>query len=91
VNVLSLLVLLVGAFRLDPEGVRAEVVTLCLEQVGGQVLRTVPVVEAERGAESGSGDTPQSTLGDGAVEMLACSVNVPKMRLTLSIRPGPCG
>jgi hypothetical protein len=70
VDVLALLVLLVGVFWLDPEGVCAEVVTLCLEQVGGQVLRAVSVVEAERCAESGCGDTPESTLRDDAGERL---------------------
>jgi hypothetical protein len=71
VDVLALLVLLVGAFWLDPEGVCAEVVTLCLQQVGGQVLCAVSIVEAESGAESGSGNTPQGALGDSAVEVLA--------------------
>jgi hypothetical protein len=70
VDVLALLVLLAGVFWLDPEGVCAEVITLRLEQVGGQVLSTVSVVEAERGAESGCGDTPESTLGDDAGEEL---------------------
>lgn len=65
-DVLALLVLLVGELWLDPEGVCAEVVTLCLQQVGGQVLGAVSVVEAERGTESGSGNTPESTLGDNA-------------------------
>ena len=64
VDVLALLVLLVGVFGLDAEGVGTEVVTLGLQQVGGQVLGTVTVVEAEGGAESGCGDTPKSTLGD---------------------------
>lgn len=64
VDVLALLVLLVGVFGLDAEGVGTEVVTLGLQQVGGQVLGTVTVVEAERGAESGCGDTPEGTLGN---------------------------
>ena len=70
-DILALLILLVGAFWLDPEGVRAEVVTLCLQQVGGQVLGAVSVVEAESGAECGSGNTPESTLGNGAGKDLA--------------------
>lgn len=64
VDVLALLVCLVGVLWLDPEGVRAEVVTLCLQEVGWQVFRAVSVVEAERGAESGCGDAPERTLGD---------------------------
>jgi hypothetical protein len=73
VDVLALLVLLVGAFWLDPERVRAEVVTLCLQQVGWEVLRAVSVVEAERGAESGSWDTPERALGNDADIGLAVS------------------
>jgi hypothetical protein len=91
VDVLALLVLLVGAFRLDPEGVCAEVVTLCLEQVGGQVLCAVTIVEAERGAESRGGDAPQSTLGDDAGGELVRHTNAGNLTLTLSIRPAPCG
>jgi hypothetical protein len=44
----------------------AEVITLCLQQVGGQVLCAVSIVEAQSGAESGSGNTPKSTLGNDA-------------------------
>lgn len=65
-DVLALLVCLVGELRLDPEGVRAEVITLCLQQVGGQVPGAVSVVEAESGAECRCGNTPESTLGDNA-------------------------
>jgi hypothetical protein len=64
VDVLALLVLLVGVFGLDAECVGTEVVTLSLQQVGGQVLGTVTVVEAERGAESRCGNTPEGALGD---------------------------
>ena len=64
VDVLALLVLLVGVFRLDAEGVGTEVVTLGLQQVGGQVLGAVAVVEGQSGAESRCGNTPESTLGD---------------------------
>lgn len=64
VDVLALLVGLVGVLGLDPEGVGTEVVTLRLQQVGGQVLGAVSVVEAESGAESRGGDTPESTLGN---------------------------
>lgn len=69
VNILALLVCLVGVFWLDPEGVCTEVITLCLQQVGGQVLGTVTVVEAEGGAESRGGNSPESTLGDNAGKM----------------------
>jgi hypothetical protein len=66
VDILANLVCIVGVFWLDPEGVCAEVITLCLQQVGGEVLGTVTVVEAESGAESGGGNSPESTLGDNA-------------------------
>lgn len=64
VDVLALGVLGVGELGLDLEGVGTEVVTLGLEQVGGQVLGAVAVEEAERSAEGRSGDTPEGTLGD---------------------------
>jgi hypothetical protein len=67
VDILALGVRLVGVFRLDPEGVGTEVVTLSLQQVGGQVLGAVTVVEAQCSAERGRGNTPQSTLGDDTV------------------------
>ena len=63
-DVLALRVLLVGLLGLDAEGVGTEVVTLSLQQVGGEVPSTVSVVEAESSAESGSRDTPESTLAD---------------------------
>jgi len=91
VNVLADLVLLGGAFWLDPEGVCAEVVTLRLQQVGGQVLGAVSVVEAERGAESGSGDTPESTLGDNAGTMSVQIKMFGETRRTLSIQTAPYG
>lgn len=64
VDVLALGVVLVGVLRLDAEGVSTEVVTLSLQQVGGEVLGAVSVVEAEGSAESGGRDTPESTLAD---------------------------
>ena len=76
VDVLALLVCLVGVLGLDPEGVRAEVVTLCLQQVGREVLGAVTVVEAQSGAESGSGDTPEGTLGNNTGRRLALRVLV---------------
>ena len=90
-DVLALLVLLVGALWLDSEGVCAEVVTLGLQQVGGEVLRAVSVVEAESGAESGCGDTPESALGNDTDNELATIANTCVSKLTLSIRPAHCG
>ena len=43
VDILALLVLLIRKLGLDLEGMRTEVITLRLEQVGGQVLGTVTV------------------------------------------------
>jgi hypothetical protein len=63
VDILALGILGAGVLRLDPEGVRTEVITLCLQEVGGQVLCAVTVVEAESGAEGRSGNTPESSLG----------------------------
>lgn len=92
VDVLALLVCIVGVLRLDPEGVCTKVVTLRLQKVGGKVLGTVSVVEAKRSAESGSWDTPESTLGDDAVILSALySTNFVGTPLTLSIQPEHCG
>lgn len=67
-DILALLVLVAGEFGLDPESMRTEVVTLCLEQVGREVLGAVAIVEAECGAESGRWDTPERTLGDNTTK-----------------------
>lgn len=75
VDVLANLVLLVGELRLDAEGVGTEVVTLGLEEVGGEVLGTVTVVEGQSGAEAGSGDTPEGALGDNVSPALLCVVD----------------
>ena len=64
VDVLVLGVLLASELGVDAEGVGTEVVTLGLQQVGGQGLGAVAVVEAEGSAESGGGDTPEGTLAD---------------------------
>lgn len=63
-NVLALGEGLAGELGLDAEGVGTEVVTLGLEKVGGQVLGAVAVVEAERGGEGGSRNTPKGSLAD---------------------------
>lgn len=41
-----------------------EVITLGLEEGGGETLGAVSVEERESGREGGSRDTPESTLGD---------------------------
>lgn len=64
VNVLALWVLLAGVFWLDAESVGTEVITLCLEEVGWEVLCPEAVVKGQSGGESWSWDTPEGTLGD---------------------------
>ena len=64
VDVLTLGEVLVGMLGLDAEGVGTEVVTLGLQQVGGQVLGAVAVVEAEGSGEGRQRDTPESGLAD---------------------------
>jgi len=64
VNVLALREGLAGKLRLDAESVSTEVVTLGLQQVGGQVLGAVAVVEAQSSGEGGQRNTPQSRLAD---------------------------
>ena len=64
VDVFALGVLLVGVLGLDPEGVCAEVVTLCLQDIRRQVLGPVTVKPRQRGAEGRCWDTPERALGD---------------------------
>ena len=75
VDVLALGVLVVGELGLDLEGVGTEVVTLGLEEVGGEVLGTVTVVEGQGGAEGRGGDTPEGTLGDNVAPAVLGSVD----------------
>jgi len=60
----SLLVLVVSEFRKNLEGVGTEVITLSLEKGSRETFGSVTVEEGEGGGESGSGDTPESTLSD---------------------------
>jgi hypothetical protein len=46
--------------------VGTEVITLGLEEGGRETLGAVTVEEGEGGRESGSRDTPKSTLGDNS-------------------------
>ena len=64
VDILALGMLVGCTFGLDPERVRAEVVALCLQEVGGEGLGADAVVEAERRAEGRGWDPPQGALGD---------------------------
>jgi len=64
VDVLTLGEGLAGVLGLDAESVGTEVITLSLQQVGGQVLGAVAVVEAEGSGEGRQRDTPDSRLAD---------------------------
>lgn len=66
---------LAGILGLDAESVSTEVITLGLEEVGGQVLGAVAVVEAESSGESRSGNTPQSGLADHVTPAVLGVVN----------------
>lgn len=57
-------VLLVGSLGLDLEGVGTEVITLGLEEVGGEVLGAVTIEPRQGGAEAGGWDTEEGGLGD---------------------------
>ena len=59
-------------------GVGAEVVALGLEQVGGQALGAVAVVEGERGGEGGRGHADLDGVDDGLAP--ACLVLVHSAR-----------
>ena len=63
-NILAFLVLCVRELRLDLEGMRAKVITLRLEQVGGQVLGTVSIKPGQSGGECWGRYTEESSLGD---------------------------
>lgn len=62
-DIFALRVVLVGVLGLDAEGVGAEVITLSLKKVGGQVLGAVAIVEGKRGGKGRCGDTPENGLG----------------------------
>lgn len=64
VDVLALWVFLACVFGLDPESVGAEVVTLSLQQVGGEVLGAVTVEERQGRGERRGWDAPECSLGD---------------------------
>lgn len=53
-DILAFWIFLAGIFRLDLEGVGSEVISLCLKQVGRQVLCAIAVKPAEGSAESWS-------------------------------------
>lgn len=57
-------VLLASELGLDLEGVGTEVITLGLEQVGGQILGTVTVEPRQSGGEGRGWDSKKSGLGD---------------------------
>ena len=61
--VFTLRKLIASILRLDFECMGTKVITLGLEQVGGQILGAVAIVEAQSGAESWCGNTPLGTLG----------------------------
>ena len=50
----------------DPESVGAKVITLSLDEVGGQSLGPVAVKERQGGGVGRDGDTPQDRLGNDA-------------------------
>ena len=64
VNVLAVGVLVAGVLGLDVESVSTKVITLSLQQVGGQVLGAVTVEPRQGSGESGSRDTKLGRLGN---------------------------
>lgn len=65
-DVLALLHVVVLEAGHDTEGVGTEVVTLGLDEVGGEGVGAVAVEEREGGGERRDGDTPEGRLGDDA-------------------------
>ena len=74
-SVLTFWVLVIGIFGLDEESVSTKVVTLRLEKIGREVLGTIAVIPAERGAESRKGDAPQSPFTDDVSPAGLCLVD----------------
>lgn len=66
---------LAGVLGLDAESVSAKVITLGLQQVGGQVLGAVAVVEAEGSGEGRQRNTPDSRLADNVAPAALGGVN----------------
>ena len=58
--------------REDAEGMGAEVITLGLEDVGGNDLAPVTIQEGESRRESRSGNTPENGLSDDAPPAWLC-------------------
>jgi hypothetical protein len=63
-NILALWVFLAGIFGLDLEGMGAEIISLSLEQVGGQVLGAITVKPAEGSTKSWGRYAEKRSLGD---------------------------
>ncbi len=64
VVILTFRILLAGFLGLDFERVSTEVISLRLQQIRWEVLRAVPIIPAERSAESGRRYAPQRALAD---------------------------
>lgn len=63
-DILPLGVLGRGSLGLDSEGVGTEVITLSLEEVGGQVFGSVAIKPRQGSGERGDGETKERGLGD---------------------------
>lgn len=64
VDILALGIGVAGALWLDFECVSTEVVPLRLKQIGGKIFGAITIEEAESGAESWRGDSPQCAFAD---------------------------
>ncbi len=74
-DVISLRILGAGELWLDLEGVGTKVISLSLEQVGGEILGTVTVEPAESGAESWGWYSQKSCLGNNISPARLCLVD----------------
>ena len=74
-DVLTFGIFFTGILGLDSKRVSAEVVSLSLEKVGWQVLRSIAVIEAQCSAEGGRGYSPEGPFADNVPPTTLCIVD----------------
>ena len=74
-NVFAYGILVVGVLWLNSKGMGTEIISLSLKKIGREVFRSITIVEAEGGAESGRGNTPKSPFTDNISPARLCLVD----------------
>ena len=73
--ILAIRILLASLLRLDPECVSTEVISLRLQKICWEILRSIPIVPAESSTKGGCWDTPQRALADNVSPAVLCLVD----------------